>query len=121
LREAWRDGWAECKGRLTDDEAFCLTDDVEDDAWLDSKTRAALAQPVQDEPTCICGNVPCPGHSISEADKLIADNWPVQDVTKADEDAASTIYALMHNGDPKAAYEAAAAHRRAFSREGGDA
>lgn len=39
---AWREGWALCKASLTDDEAFCLTDDVEADAWADSKTRAAL-------------------------------------------------------------------------------
>lgn len=43
LREAaWRDGWSECKSSLTEDEAFCLTEDVEDDAWLDSETRASI-------------------------------------------------------------------------------
>lgn len=46
---AWRDGWATCKASLTDDEASCLTDDVEQDAWLDSDTcRAALAQHAPD-------------------------------------------------------------------------
>ncbi|MDX3886321.1 MAG: hypothetical protein QHC65_18015 [Sphingomonas sp.] len=30
---------------------------------------------------------------------------------KCDADVASEIYALLHNGDPKAAYEAAARHR----------
>ncbi len=40
VREAWRDGWDSCKSCLTDDEAFCLTDDVQHDAWLDSKTAA---------------------------------------------------------------------------------
>lgn len=42
VEAAWRDGWAECRERLSEDEAFCLTVDVEEDAWLDSKTRAAL-------------------------------------------------------------------------------
>lgn len=27
---------------------------------------------------CICGNNPCPGHTIDEANKLIADHWPVK-------------------------------------------
>ena len=39
LERAWRDGWAQCKASLTEDEAFCLTEDVEHDAWLDSDTR----------------------------------------------------------------------------------
>jgi hypothetical protein len=42
LREAWEEGWRLCKASLTDDEAFCLTDDVQADAWADSATRAAL-------------------------------------------------------------------------------
>lgn len=44
IEQAWRDGWKSCRDSLTDDEAFCLTDDVEADAWADSKTRAALAK-----------------------------------------------------------------------------
>lgn len=46
VREAaWRDGWQECKDRLTEDEAFCLTEDVEEDAWLDSATAALEQSP----------------------------------------------------------------------------
>lgn len=43
LRElAWRDGFECARECLTEDEAFSLTCDVEEDAWADSKTRAAL-------------------------------------------------------------------------------
>lgn len=45
LEAAWRDGWNECKAGLTEDEAFCLTADVEEDAWLDSKTAALASTP----------------------------------------------------------------------------
>lgn len=40
---AWRDGWKCCRDSLTEDEAFCLTEDVEADAWADCETRAALS------------------------------------------------------------------------------
>lgn len=36
---AWSAGWDDCKACLTDDEAFCLTDDVKADAWADAAIR----------------------------------------------------------------------------------
>ena len=38
--QAWRDGFQSARDCLSGDDAFCLTEDVETDAWLDSKTRA---------------------------------------------------------------------------------
>jgi len=43
VEAAWREGWALCKATLFDDDGLHLTDDVEEDAWADSKTRAALS------------------------------------------------------------------------------
>lgn len=43
VERAWREGWATCKASVSDDEQVCLTTDVEQDAWLDRGTRAALA------------------------------------------------------------------------------
>lgn len=37
---AWREGFQCARDCLSDNEAFCLTDDVEQDCWIDSKTRA---------------------------------------------------------------------------------
>lgn len=37
---AWRDGFQSARDCLSKDDAFTLTEDVEEDAWLDSKTRA---------------------------------------------------------------------------------
>lgn len=51
LEVAWRDGFQTARECLTDDEAFCLTEDVEDDAWADSSTRALLQQQAQAEET----------------------------------------------------------------------
>ncbi len=42
VENAWRDGWKCCRDSLTEDEAFCLTEDVEQDAWLDSDTARSL-------------------------------------------------------------------------------
>lgn len=42
--EAWRDGFGFARQCLTYDEAFCLTEDIEQDAWVDSKTAAAIRQ-----------------------------------------------------------------------------
>ena len=42
VREAYREGFEDAKSCLTDEEAYCLTVDVEADCWADSKARAAL-------------------------------------------------------------------------------
>lgn len=42
LEVAWRDGFQSARDCLADDDAVCLTCDVEEDAWLDSKTRSLL-------------------------------------------------------------------------------
>lgn len=46
LEAAWRDGFQSARDCLTDDEAFCLTEDVEHDTWLDSKTAALARRPI---------------------------------------------------------------------------
>lgn len=66
VERAWRDGWTECKNRLTEDEAFCLTEDVEEDAWLDSETRAAMADQCAESAKC-----PPREHLMS--------GWPVEE------------------------------------------
>jgi len=43
MEKAWRDGFQSARNCLSEDEAFCLTDDVEEDAWRDSDTRNATA------------------------------------------------------------------------------
>lgn len=42
IEKAWRDGFQSARDCLTANEASCLTEDVEQDAWHDSKTRALL-------------------------------------------------------------------------------
>ncbi|BBD98077.1 hypothetical protein SAMIE_1015780 [Sphingobium amiense] len=42
LEQAWRDGFQNARNCLADDNAFELTEDVEEDAWLDSVTRTLL-------------------------------------------------------------------------------
>ena len=42
VEAAWREGFDSARECLSDDDAFCLTADVEEDAWADSITRAAL-------------------------------------------------------------------------------
>ncbi len=46
LEMAWRDGFNCARNCVSEDEAFCLTEDVEGDAWLDSAT-AIRAIPVK--------------------------------------------------------------------------
>ena len=43
VEKAWREGFDSARKCLTEDEAFCLTVDVEEDAWRDSDTRARAA------------------------------------------------------------------------------
>jgi hypothetical protein len=45
LERAWREGFQAARDCLTEDEAFTLTVDVEEDCWRDSGTRSALAPP----------------------------------------------------------------------------
>ncbi len=42
LEMAWRDGFNCARNCVSEDEAFCLTEDVEGDAWLDSATARAI-------------------------------------------------------------------------------
>lgn len=42
VERAWRDGFNAARQCLSDDAAYCLTADVEEDAWGDSDTRQAL-------------------------------------------------------------------------------
>lgn len=43
VEKAWREGFQAARECLADDEAFTLTEDVEEDAWRDSTARAALS------------------------------------------------------------------------------
>ena len=44
VEAAYREGFGAARESLTEDEGYCLTADVEHDAWMDSEARAALAQ-----------------------------------------------------------------------------
>ncbi len=41
IERTWREGWKTCRDSLTEDEAYSLTEDVEEDAWLCSEARQA--------------------------------------------------------------------------------
>lgn len=41
LERAWREGFQAARECLTEDEAFTLTMDVEEDCWRDSRARSS--------------------------------------------------------------------------------